>query len=219
MRTINQFSINQLYNKKHERTKYAKGTRAMQESRRKERISDRNPERERERGRKNSREERTHVNKCLFSRALSDLGHGSTLPFDATIPQQRSRNNDLIRVIRGFPANGSPSTKPRGGRSTGLIHEEGCKSLFFFILFLIFFFFSRFLLDQPVARLFFFTSLFLYFPFGFLLLLRLPLRASPPLRFRPTVSRWRSKSRILLSLSLPPFLSLFLNAETRYKRV
>lgn len=159
MRTIDQFSINQLYNKKHERTKYANGTRATQESRRKERISDRNPERERERGRKNSREERTHVNKCLFSRALSDLGHGSTLPFDATIPQQRSRNNDLIRVIRGFPANGSPSTKPRGGRSTGLIHEEGCKSLFFFILFLIFFFFTLFTRSAGRALIFFSFSL------------------------------------------------------------
>ena len=73
MRTIDQFSINQLYNKKHERTKYANGTRATQESRRKERISDRNPERERERER-----EKTHEKKGRMSTSVSSLEHSLT---------------------------------------------------------------------------------------------------------------------------------------------
>ena len=70
----------------------------------------------------------------------------------STIPRNPRGAQEVSSVIRGLREDGSPSTKPRGGRSTGLIPEQGRRRLFFL-------FFSP---DRSIVHLF----------LGFLLLFR-----------------------------------------------
>lgn len=78
-----------------------------------------------------------------------DRDHASTLP------QSPRGAQEVSSVIRGLREDGSPSTKPRGGRSTGLIPEQGCRRIFFFSSpFSFFFFFTGSLGRTPFSRIF-----------------------------------------------------------------